>query len=168
MLDNQKSSSCKVGLGFDINKASTSGTKPITFVGSSAEKATNESTIEAHRSTISGFVSRMSGEKGTEHVFSPPISSRSDFVITKKELIHNRIDESKKPSLKPSSKSGSSIIAIRTDHGQEFDNEVQFEAYCDAQGITHNFLDPHTPQSNGVVERKNRTLQEMSRTMLNE
>ncbi|GKB20654.1 retrovirus-related pol polyprotein from transposon TNT 1-94 [Tanacetum coccineum] len=63
---------------------------------------------------------------------------------------------------------GSSIIAIRTDHGQEFDNEVQFRAYCDAQGITHNFSAPRTPQSNGVVERKNRTLQEMSRTMLNE
>ncbi|GJV24835.1 zf-CCHC domain-containing protein [Tanacetum coccineum] len=63
---------------------------------------------------------------------------------------------------------GSSIIAIRTDHGREFDNEVQFGAYCDAQGITRNFSAPHTPQSNGVVERKNRTLQEMSRTMLNE
>ncbi|GJZ01791.1 copia protein [Tanacetum coccineum] len=31
-----------------------------------------------------------------------------------------------------------------------------------------NFSAPRTPQSNGVVERKNRTLQEMSRTMLNE
>ena len=27
---------------------------------------------------------------------------------------------------------------------------------------------PRTPQQNGVVERKNRTLQEMARTMLNE
>ncbi|GJU03563.1 retrovirus-related pol polyprotein from transposon TNT 1-94 [Tanacetum coccineum] len=63
---------------------------------------------------------------------------------------------------------GSSIVAIRMDHGREFDNEVQFRAYCDAQGITHNFSAPRTPQSNGVVERKNRTLQEMSRTMLNE
>ncbi|GKD81112.1 retrovirus-related pol polyprotein from transposon TNT 1-94 [Tanacetum coccineum] len=63
---------------------------------------------------------------------------------------------------------GSSIIAIRTDHGRKFDNEVQFRAYCDAQGITHNFSAPRTPQSNGVVERKNMTLQEMSRTMLNE
>ncbi|GJU43343.1 retrovirus-related pol polyprotein from transposon TNT 1-94 [Tanacetum coccineum] len=62
---------------------------------------------------------------------------------------------------------GSSIIAIRTDHGREFDNEVQFGAYCDAQGVTHNFSAPRTPQSNGVVERKNRNLQEMSRTMLN-
>ncbi|GKC42614.1 hypothetical protein Tco_1060336, partial [Tanacetum coccineum] len=36
----------------------------------------------------------------------------------------------------------SSIIAIRTDHGREFDNEVEFGAYCDAQGITHNLSAP--------------------------
>ncbi|GJV27597.1 retrovirus-related pol polyprotein from transposon TNT 1-94 [Tanacetum coccineum] len=56
----------------------------------------------------------------------------------------------------------------RTDHGREFDNEVQFGEFCNANGITHNFSAPRTPQSNGVVERKNRTLQEISRTMLNE
>ncbi|GJZ79569.1 retrovirus-related pol polyprotein from transposon TNT 1-94 [Tanacetum coccineum] len=46
---------------------------------------------------------------------------------------------------------------MRTDHGWEFDN--------DSNGISHNFSAPRTPQSNGVVERKNRTLQEMSRTI---
>ncbi|GKD92938.1 retrovirus-related pol polyprotein from transposon TNT 1-94, partial [Tanacetum coccineum] len=60
------------------------------------------------------------------------------------------------------------IVSIRTDHGREFDNEVQFREFCNANGITHNFSALRTPQSNGVVERKNRTLQEMSRTMLNE
>ncbi|GJR40981.1 retrovirus-related pol polyprotein from transposon TNT 1-94 [Tanacetum coccineum] len=59
-------------------------------------------------------------------------------------------------------------MSIRTDHGREFDNEAQFGEFCNANGITHNFSAPRTPQSNGVVERKNRTLQEMSRTMLNE
>ncbi|GJT64509.1 retrovirus-related pol polyprotein from transposon TNT 1-94 [Tanacetum coccineum] len=63
---------------------------------------------------------------------------------------------------------GCSIVLIRTDHGREFDNEVQFGEFYNANGITHNFSAPCTPQSNGVVERKNRTLQEMSRTMLNE
>ncbi|GJT72849.1 retrovirus-related pol polyprotein from transposon TNT 1-94 [Tanacetum coccineum] len=63
---------------------------------------------------------------------------------------------------------GCTIVSIRTDHGREFDNEVQFGEFCNANGITHNFSAPRTPQSNGVVERKNRTLQEMSRTMLNE
>nr|GEU89144.1 retrovirus-related Pol polyprotein from transposon TNT 1-94 [Tanacetum cinerariifolium] len=42
------------------------------------------------------------------------------------------------------------------DHGREFDNEVQFGNYCDLNGISHNFSAPRTPQSNGVVERKNR------------
>ncbi|GKA20886.1 retrovirus-related pol polyprotein from transposon TNT 1-94 [Tanacetum coccineum] len=64
--------------------------------------------------------------------------------------------------------SSCSIVSITTNHYREFDNEVQFGEFCNANGITHNFSAPRTPQSNGVVERKNRTLQEMSRTMLNE
>ncbi|GJS56979.1 retrovirus-related pol polyprotein from transposon TNT 1-94 [Tanacetum coccineum] len=63
---------------------------------------------------------------------------------------------------------GCSIVSIRIAHDREFDNEVQFGEFCNANGIIHNFSAPRTPQSNGVVERKNRTLQEMSRTMLNE
>ncbi|GJX41846.1 retrovirus-related pol polyprotein from transposon TNT 1-94 [Tanacetum coccineum] len=63
---------------------------------------------------------------------------------------------------------GCLIVSIRTDNSREFDNEVQFGEFCNANGITHNFLALCTPQSNGEVERKNRTLQEMSRTMLNE
>ncbi|GJW40511.1 hypothetical protein Tco_0066356 [Tanacetum coccineum] len=39
MLNIQKSPSCKIGLGFDKSKASTSGTKPISFVESAAELA---------------------------------------------------------------------------------------------------------------------------------
>ncbi|GJV09681.1 retrovirus-related pol polyprotein from transposon TNT 1-94 [Tanacetum coccineum] len=46
----------------------------------------------------------------------------------------------------------------RTDHDREFDNEVQFGEFCNVNGITHNFSAPRTPQSNGVVERKNMTL----------
>nr|GEV70620.1 retrovirus-related Pol polyprotein from transposon TNT 1-94 [Tanacetum cinerariifolium] len=49
---------------------------------------------------------------------------------------------------------GCSIVSVRTDHGREFDNEVQFGKFCNANGITHNFSAPRTPQSNGVVERK--------------
>ncbi|GJR65205.1 hypothetical protein Tco_0011270 [Tanacetum coccineum] len=78
----------------------------MSFVGSSAEKAMDESTIKVRGSTIPGSVSLTNGEKVTEQVFSPPMSFRSDFVITRKKLIHNSIDESKKSSLKPSLKSG--------------------------------------------------------------
>ncbi|GJR26935.1 hypothetical protein Tco_1103167 [Tanacetum coccineum] len=103
MLNNQKSPSCKIGLGFDDSKASTSGTKNMSYVGSFAEKATEGSTIKVHGSTLPGSMSRTYGEKETEHVFSPPMSSRSDFVITRNK---HTIDESNKPSLKPSPKSG--------------------------------------------------------------
>ena len=34
--------------------------------------------------------------------------------------------------------------------------------------LNHNFSAPRNPQQNGIVERKNRTLQKMARTMLNE
>ncbi|KAG9444874.1 hypothetical protein H6P81_016214 [Aristolochia fimbriata] len=57
------------------------------------------------------------------------------------------------------------IIRLRSDHGKEFENK-NFGDYCDKEGIHHEFSAPKTPQQNGVVERKNRTLQEMARVML--
>nr|GEV58405.1 hypothetical protein [Tanacetum cinerariifolium] len=39
---------------------------------------------------------------------------------------------------------GCTIVSIRTDHGREFDNEVQFGEFCNANGITHNFSAPRT------------------------
>ena len=39
---------------------------------------------------------------------------------------------------------------------------------CEYLGIEHNFSVPRTPQQNGVVERKNRTLIEIARTTLND
>ena len=41
-----------------------------------------------------------------------------------------------------------------------------FDKFCHEQGIRHQYSAPYTPQQNGVVERKNRTLQEMARAML--
>ena len=58
------------------------------------------------------------------------------------------------------------ICRIRSDHGTEFEN-AKFSEFCDGLGISHEFSAPRTPQQNGVVERKNRVLQEMARVMLN-
>ncbi|GAB2297521.1 hypothetical protein Dimus_038476 [Dionaea muscipula] len=60
---------------------------------------------------------------------------------------------------------GHKLILIRTDHGTEFENS-NFDDFCRKNGIDHNFSAPRTPQQNGVVERKNRTLEDMTRTML--
>jgi transposase InsO family protein len=42
------------------------------------------------------------------------------------------------------------------------------EGFLEKEGIKHEFSSPYTPQQNGVVERKNRTLLDMARTMLDE
>lgn len=39
--------------------------------------------------------------------------------------------------------------------------------YCKGNDIFHEFLPPRNPQENRLGERKNRTLQEMQRVMLN-
>ena len=57
--------------------------------------------------------------------------------------------------------------AIRSDNGTEFKN-TRFDAFCSDQGLDHQYSSPYVPQQNGVVERKNRTLVEMARTMLDE
>src|ERR1044071_5787940 len=59
----------------------------------------------------------------------------------------------------------STLRAIRSDHGTEFENGEML-SFCRDRGISHNFSAPRTPQQNGVVERKNRTLEDMARTML--
>ena len=56
---------------------------------------------------------------------------------------------------------------IRSDNGKEFDN-TNIEAYCDEVGIKHEVSATYTPQQNSVVERKNRTLITLARTMLDE
>jgi transposase InsO family protein len=62
---------------------------------------------------------------------------------------------------------GLRIKKIRSDNGMEFKNS-QIEGFLEEEGINHEFSSPYTPQQNGVVERKNRTLLDMTRTMLDE
>nr|GEX11825.1 copia protein [Tanacetum cinerariifolium] len=59
----------------------------------------------------------------------------------------------------------SPVIIIRTDNGTKFKNQVLKE-YFDSVGISHQVSSIRTPQQNGVVERRNRTLVEAARTML--
>jgi hypothetical protein len=56
---------------------------------------------------------------------------------------------------------------IHGDNGIEFKN-ARFDTFCSDQGLDHQYSSPYTPQQNGVVERKNQTLVEMARTMLDE
>jgi transposase InsO family protein len=62
---------------------------------------------------------------------------------------------------------GLRIEKIRSNNRTEFKNS-QIKGFLDEEGIKHEFSSPYTPQQNSVVERKNRTLMDMARTMLEE
>ena len=57
------------------------------------------------------------------------------------------------------------VRKIRSDNGTEFKNHT-FESFLTEKGIDHNFSAPRTPQQNGVVERRNRSLFALRRAFL--
>ncbi|KAL0370586.1 UNVERIFIED_CONTAM: Retrovirus-related Pol polyprotein from transposon TNT 1-94 [Sesamum angustifolium] len=63
--------------------------------------------------------------------------------------------------------SGRSIKVLRSDRGKEYNNS-EFDKFCEEEGIEHQTTVSYNPQQNGVSERKNRTVMEMARSMLQE
>ena len=61
--------------------------------------------------------------------------------------------------------SGHSLKILRTDRGGEFNGHI-FINFCNDHGIKKELTVRHTPQQNGVAERKNKTIVEMARSML--
>ncbi|XP_070010903.1 uncharacterized protein [Nicotiana sylvestris] len=83
------------------------------------------------------------------------------FLRTKDETCEVFVAFVKKIQVKMESR----VVCIRSDHGIEFDN-IKFDEFYNENSITHNFSASRTPQQNGVVERKNITLEKMARTMM--
>ncbi|GKC12564.1 retrovirus-related pol polyprotein from transposon TNT 1-94 [Tanacetum coccineum] len=65
----------------------------------------------------------------------------------------------------PSESKHTALVVDIYDNGTEFVNQVMSE-YYEGVGIFHQTSVPRTPQQNGVVERRNRTLVEAARTMM--
>nr|GEW53091.1 ribonuclease H-like domain-containing protein [Tanacetum cinerariifolium] len=57
------------------------------------------------------------------------------------------------------------VKIIRSDNEGKFMNK-EMDEFCSRKGIKREFSNARTPQQNGVVERRNRTLIEVARTML--
>ncbi|KAK0608121.1 hypothetical protein LWI29_025797 [Acer saccharum] len=57
------------------------------------------------------------------------------------------------------------LKVLRTDNGLEFCN-MEFNSFCDDQGILRHRTVRHTPQQNGVAERMNRTILDKVRCLL--
>ncbi|GJU25250.1 retrovirus-related pol polyprotein from transposon TNT 1-94 [Tanacetum coccineum] len=74
-----------------------------------------------------------------------------DFIIKFLKMIQVRLN--------------ATVRNIRTDNGTEFVNQT-LHSYYESVGISHETSVARTPQQNGVVERRNRTLVEAARTML--
>ncbi|KAD5508650.1 hypothetical protein E3N88_16353 [Mikania micrantha] len=57
------------------------------------------------------------------------------------------------------------VGTLRTDRGGEFGSKEFFQ-FCEDHGIKRQLTAPYTPQQNGVVERRNRTIMEVTRSFL--
>ena len=60
---------------------------------------------------------------------------------------------------------GVSIKTLQTDRGGEFTSS-EFNALCAENGIQRHLTVPYSPQQNGVVERRNRKILAMTRSIL--
>nr|GEX12782.1 zinc finger, CCHC-type [Tanacetum cinerariifolium] len=60
---------------------------------------------------------------------------------------------------------GKKIQILKSNRGGEYFS-IEFSSCCESQGLIHQRTTPYTPQKNGVVERKNKVLQDMINTML--
>jgi transposase InsO family protein len=81
---------------------------------------------------------------------------KSDVFVTFKSFVKDIHNEFK-----------TTIKRVRSDNGSEF-KITRMDELCDDFGITHQFSPKYNPQPNGLVERKNRTLIDMTRSMLSE
>ncbi|GJX18302.1 putative ribonuclease H-like domain-containing protein [Tanacetum coccineum] len=90
-------------------------------------------------------------QKGKQHRASSTKDETSGILKSFITRVENLIDQK--------------VKVIRCDNGTEFKNK-EMNQFCERKGINREFSIARTPQQNGVVERKNRTLIEAARTML--
>ena len=60
---------------------------------------------------------------------------------------------------------GQTVRALRSDNGGEYTSKA-FHEFCSSKGITRELPSPYTPQRNGVAERRNRSLLDITRCLL--
>jgi transposase InsO family protein len=64
-------------------------------------------------------------------------------------------------------KSNCKLVAVRSDRGGEYTSNA-FQEFCRKNGIRHQLIVAYSPQQNGIAERKNRTILDMTRSKLKE
>ena len=67
---------------------------------------------------------------------------------------HDVFVEFKKFRIKAEKHSGQNLKILRTGNEGEY-NSTEFKKFCEENGIEHEVTAPHTPQHNGLAERRN-------------
>ncbi|GJX95062.1 retrovirus-related pol polyprotein from transposon TNT 1-94 [Tanacetum coccineum] len=137
MIENQRSQKDKKGLGFTEDRASTSEVKMGKVCQEIGKTPTAEPAepVPSAREPTSSIKGNWPPAEVCLNVKLEPDEWIKDIGCSRhmtgnKELFSSReaINRGKRIQVQK----GCPIISIRTDHGREFDNELQFEAFCDA------------------------------------
>ena len=60
---------------------------------------------------------------------------------------------------------GKTVQTLRTDNGGEYTSKA-FNDFCSTNGIARELIPPYTPERNGVAERRNRSILDITRCLL--
>jgi hypothetical protein len=86
------------------------------------------------------------------------------YLLKTKDKVFNKFQEFK---VEIENLRNKKIKTLRTDNGGEYTLK-EFIAFCKSTGIRRELTAPHNPQQNGVAERKNRSIEGIVKTLLND
>jgi transposase InsO family protein len=86
------------------------------------------------------------------------------YLLKTKDEVFNKFQEFKAEIENLTNKK---IKTLRIDNGGEYKSK-EFVSFCKSTGIRRELIVPHNPQQNGVVERKNRSIEETVKALLND
>ena len=86
------------------------------------------------------------------------------YLLKTKDEVFNKFQEFKAEIKNLTNKK---IKTLRTNNGEEYTSK-EFIAFCKSVGIRRELIVPHNPQQNGVAERKNRSIKETVKALMND
>ncbi|KAG9450499.1 hypothetical protein H6P81_010464 [Aristolochia fimbriata] len=118
-----------------------------------------------HHMVNSGLLPKLHNELRTYENYLSGKMTRYGYIylISKKS---EALDKFKDFKVEVENQLGRTNKILKSDRGGEYTFDL-FDEFRKANGIRHQFTLPYTPQQNGFAERRNRTLLEMVRCILN-
>jgi hypothetical protein len=86
------------------------------------------------------------------------------YLLKSKDEVFDKFQEFK---AEVENLTGKKIKTLRSDNGGEYTSK-ELISFCKEAGIKRELIVPHNPQQNGVAERKNRSIEEFVKAMLND